>query len=120
MSAEGAGVLDGLAGLWRVLNERGWRVVEGDEFTWWWPANSDQTRGLGLFRPGPAIYVDEEDPDDGLYVEGPLSKDESTPLLRYRTVGDLIVALDLIEAWAYPLGAADIDPDHLCQLDVGS
>lgn len=100
--------LDRLRG---VLAARGWQLMPDDETAWMWPARPRD--GVQLLRAGASIYFDEEDPEEGYLVEGPLARDESTPLLRYLTVDDLLQALDRIEAWSYSQPAAEVDQDHV-------
>jgi hypothetical protein len=104
--------LIGLARLREVLSDRGWQVMPDDETAWLWPSRQPAD-GTRLLRAGASIYFDEEDPEEGYIVEGPLARDESTPLLRYLTVDELIGALDRIEAWSYSQQAVDIDEGHL-------
>lgn len=68
---------------------------------------------LDLFRAGPLILFDEEDPDLGFLVESPLLRDGIEAVLRYGSVPSLIKVLDRVETWRYPQGAAEIDPDQV-------
>lgn len=94
-----------------VLRDRGWREDDDVEWCWRWPV--PQPDGMLLFRTGPLIMFDEEDPGLGFLVESPLLWDASAPMLRYRSVQLLIMALDRVETWRYPQQAAEIDADQV-------
>lgn len=99
-----------LATLRQVLQQRGWHQDPNDPWCWRWPATAPD--GVDLFRAGPLILFDEEDPTVGYLVEGPLLHDQDEPILQYQSVDALISTLDRIENWSYPQQAADIDPRH--------
>jgi hypothetical protein len=101
-----------LAMLRHLLNQRGWYEEPNTTLwlCWRWPTSPPD--GIDLFRAGPLIMFDEEDPTLGYLVESPLLHDTDAPVLRYRSVESLINILDRVETWTYPQQAADIDPDH--------
>jgi hypothetical protein len=99
-----------LAVLRQVLELRGWDQDPDDPWCWRWSTSAPA--GLDLFRAGPLILFDEEDPDLGYLVESPLLYDQAAPILQYRSVETLINNLDRIETWTYPQRAAEIDPHH--------
>ncbi len=99
-----------LALLRQVLRQRGWYEDLDTPWCWRWPAAPPA--GITLFRAGPLILFDEEDPALGYLVESPLLHDASAPVLRYRSAPSLINTLDRIETWTYPQQAADIDHHH--------
>jgi hypothetical protein len=99
-----------LATLHYVLQQRGWHQDPEISWCWRWPATPPN--GLNLFRAGPLILFDEEDPNLGYLVESPLLHDTDAPILQYESLEALIHTLDRIETWTYPQQAVDIDPRH--------
>ena len=99
-----------LAMLHNLLSQRGWYEDLETPLCWRWPTSAPD--GIELFRAGPLIMFDEDDPSVGYLVESPMLHDTDAPVLQYRTAETLINILDHIETWAYPQQAADIDPHH--------
>lgn len=99
-----------LTTLHQVLRQRGWQQDQDIAWCWRWPVTPPD--GLDLFRAGPLIMFDEDDPALGFLVESPLLHDTDAPILQYQSVETLINTLDRIEAWTYPQQAGDIDPSH--------